>query len=291
MQKFTTLFVFIALFVLPCSASAYISAAPDTAKIVVQKPRWDINLRSGLNGSQAAYRNWSQGGTNNVTAIAITVFSGAYTKNVFRYNFNLTLRYGQSRLEDNEFRKSDDIIRLRNQFSRKFDDQRFGTVMNVNFETQFDKGLNSGRDMVVSRFFAPAFLTETVGFSFSPTDSKFEMDAGLALKQTFVRDTSLSTRYGLDEGETFKNEAGFSLIFKYEKELMENVLYTGYLETFSNILKRLDSTDLTFTNEVRGRINSNFSANFEFAVQYNDNVSTEIQVKQIFSLGINYQIL
>ncbi|MEX1121855.1 MAG: hypothetical protein WED82_06965, partial [Balneolales bacterium] len=147
------------------------------------------------------------------------------------------------------------------------------------------------RDKVVSRFLAPATLTESIGFSFSPVESKFEMDAGIAMKQTLVRDRTLSTNYGLDEGNRLMNEAGFSLTFKYEKELMDNVHYTGHLETFSNVLKKLDSTDLTLINELSGRINSNMSANFEFALQYNDNVSSEIQVKQIFSLGISYRFI
>ncbi|MEX2395572.1 MAG: DUF3078 domain-containing protein [Balneolales bacterium] len=272
-------------------AAANQTAAPDTARVVIKKPNWDLDFRSGLTGSQAAYRNWSSGGVNNVTAVANTVLSGVYLKEKYRYNFNLTLRYGQSRLEDNEFRKSEDIIRFRNQITRQFDDKRFGTVVNVNFQSQFDKGFNDDRDKVVSRFLAPATLTESIGFSFSPVESKFEMDAGIAMKQTLVRDRTLSTNYGLDEGNRLMNEAGFSLTFKYEKELMDNVHYTGHLETFSNVLKKLDSTDLTLINELSGRINSNMSANFEFALQYNDNVSSEIQVKQIFSLGISYRFI
>ncbi|MEX2403302.1 MAG: DUF3078 domain-containing protein [Balneolales bacterium] len=279
------------LFVLPDTVLAMHSVASDTAKIVIKKPNWDIDFRGGLTGSQTSYRNWSSGGSNNVTAIANTVFSGVYSKEKYRYTFNLTMRYGQTRLDDNEFRKSEDVIRFRNQIIRQFDDKRFGTVINVNFETQFDEGLNDDRDAVVSRFFAPANLTETIGFSFSPENSKFAMDAGVAMKQTFVRDTLLSERYGLDEGDSFMNEAGFSLIFKYQKELMENVVYTGHMETFTNVLKDLDSTNLTLINELSGGINNHLSAEFEFAMKFNDNISREVQIKQIFSLGVNFHFL
>lgn len=290
MQKLLLITLFL-LFILPEMVTAMHSSAPDTAKIVVKAPNWNIDLIGGITGTQAAYRNWSSGGVNNVTAVAKTDFSGLYENQKYRYRFTINLRYGQSRLEDNEFRKSEDLIRFRNQITRRFDDNRFGTVININFETQFDKGLNDDRDQVVSRFFAPAILTEAVGFSFSPLESPFEMDAGVALKQTFVRVPELATRYGLTEGEKFMNEAGFSLIFKYQKELMENVVYEGHMETFSNVLKKLDSTDLTVINEIKGRINSHMSATFEFAIQFNDNVSSEVQVKQMLRLGIDFQLL
>ncbi|MEX0929451.1 MAG: DUF3078 domain-containing protein [Balneolales bacterium] len=293
MQRLLPLFTLLMCFAMPDLASAVTTAyaSPDTALVVIKKPRWDLNLRGGLNGSQAAYRNWDQGGVNNVTAIANTTFSGVYNRNKIRYTFSLAMRYGQTRLEDNEFRKSEDMIRSRNQITRRFDDERFGTVININFDTQFDEGWNNDRDAIVSRFFTPAYLTETIGFSYSPIGTDFEMDAGLAMKQTFIKDTSLSGRYGLDEGDRFRNEAGFSLIFKYEKQLMENVTYSGYLETFSNVLKKLESTDFTFNNELNGRINSYLSANFEFAIRYNDYAGSEIQIKQIFSMGFAFQFL
>ena len=290
MQRITLLILYL-LFIIPSvTAAQLVSDVPDTARVYIKKPNWDVNLRAGVNGSQASYRNWTQGGVNNVTASGHTTGTAEYTKGKYRLNSRLNLRYGQTWLEGNELRKSEDIFRFRNQLTRQFDDKRFGTVINVNFETQFDKGYDADRENVVSRFMAPAYLTETIGFSFSPLNTKFEMDTGIAMKQTYVRDTALSTRYGLDEGQRFQNEAGFSMIFKYEVDLMENVTYVGYLETFSNVLKKLESTDFTFTNELRGRINRYLRANIEFAVQYNDNVSKELQIKQLLSLGLNYQI-
>ncbi|MEX0685848.1 MAG: DUF3078 domain-containing protein [Balneolales bacterium] len=292
MQRATLLTLLIIVFI-PAISDAHIfgQATSDTAKVIIKKPNWKFSLQSGLNGTQAAYRKWNQGGVNNITAIGYTQGTGDFSRGVYRYSGKLNMRYGQSRLEDNEVRKSEDIIRFRNQFTRKFEDKRFGMVTHINFETQFDKGFNKNRDEIVSRFFAPAYLTETIGFSYSPEDTDFEMDTGLALKQTYIRDTNLSTRYGLDEGQRFQNEAGFSMIFKYEKQLMENVTYNGYLETFSNVLKKLDSTDFTFNNEFTGRINQYLRANLELAFQYNDSVTRALQIKQMLSIGFNYKIL
>ncbi len=250
---------------------------------------WDIRLRSGLNGSQAYYRAWSQGGVDRIAVVANTMFSGVYTDGPYQYGFRLDLRYGQTRLDRGDFRKSEDVIRLRNQFRRRFSDERFSLTANVNFETQFDKGYDRSYENVQSRFLAPATLTETLGLAYDP-DTSFRSIFGISLRQTFIRDTSLSERYGLDEGEWFRNEAGFTLIINYEREIWENVKYSGYLETFSNLQKSLLSTDIVFTNELVGRINSYLTANFEFALQYNDDITNALQIKQILSIGLNFNI-
>ncbi|MDG5767887.1 DUF3078 domain-containing protein [Balneolales bacterium ANBcel1] len=251
---------------------------------------WDLRFRAGLDGSQAYYRSWAQGGVDRLAVVANTVFAGVYTEGVYQYGFRVNLRYGQTRLNRGDFRKSEDLIRIRNQFQRRFGDDRFSLTANLNFETQFDKGYDSSYENVQSRFMAPGTLTETVGLSFDP-DSYFEVTVGISLRQTFMSDTSLSERYGLDKGDWFRNEAGFTLIFQYEREIWENVSYSGHLETFSNLQKSLLNTDFVLTNELVGRINNYLSTNFEFSLQYNDDITKALQIRQILSVGINYRFM
>lgn len=254
---------------------------------------WDYSLRTSVTGSQATYRNWSQGGTDNIAMLGTTGFSANYEKEKYIYNLDINLKYGQSRIGDGKFVKNDDLIRLRNQIRRMFRNEHFSAIFNVNFETQFDKGYDNpvpaeGETRnVISRFFAPAYLSEVLGLSYNP-DRNLRFEAGLAMKQTFVTDTALSTHYGLDEGNTFRNEAGFTLLLGYERQIMENIHYETYLETFTNVNRSLTSTDVLFVNEITGRINRFISANVEFAFAYNDDVIDELQVKQIVSVGFSY---
>jgi len=259
----------------------------DLLRTTPEEGDWDIRFRFGLNGSQAYYREWAQGGVDRIAVVANTMFSGVYTDGPYQYGFRLDMRYGQTRLDRGDFRKSEDVIRLRNQFRRRFSDERFSLTANVNFETQFDKGYDRSYENVQSRFMAPGTLTETIGLSYDP-DKYFRSTFGVSLRQTFFSDTSLSERYGLDEGEWFRNEAGFTLIINYEREIWTNVTYTGYLETFSNLQKSLLSTDIVFTNELIGRINDYLTTNFEFALQYNDDITKALQVKQILSIGLRF---
>ncbi len=272
------------------SASAQKLPMPtdDLLTSVEEEGDWDIRFRAGLNGSQAYHREWAQGGVDRIAVVANSVFSGVYTDGPYQYGFRLDLRYGQTRQDRDAFRKSQDLIRLRNQFRRRFSDERFSLTGNINFDTQFDKGYDRSFENVQSRFLAPGTLIQTIGLSFDP-DSYLESTVGISLRQTFMRDTSLSERYGLDEGDWFRNEAGFSVVMSYEREIWTNVTYTGYIETFSNLQKSLMSTDVNFTNELVGRINNYLTTNFELAFQYNDDITKALQIKQILSVGINYR--
>ncbi len=271
----------------PASGQKLPMPTDDLLRTTPEEGDWDIRIRTGLNGSQAYYREWSQGGVDRIAVVANAMISGIYTDGPYQYGFRLDLRYGQTRLDRGDFRKSEDVIRLRNQFRRRFTDERFSLTANINFETQFDKGFDRSFENVQSRFMAPGTLTETVGLSYDP-DSYFRSTFGVSLRQTFISDTSLSGRYGLDEGDWFRNEAGFTLVINYEREIWENVKYTGYLETFSNLQKSLLSTDIVFTNELVGRINSYLTTNFEFALQYNDDITKALQIKQILSVGLSF---
>ena len=283
-------FVFSLAGLKPCSAQKLPMPTDDLLRTTEEEGNWDFTLRTGLNGSQAYYREWAQGGVDRIAVVANTIFSGVYTEGPYQYAFRLDLRYGQTRLDKGAFRKSEDVIRLRNQFRRRFTDERFSVTGNINFVTQFDKGYDRNFENVQSRFMAPGTLTETVGLSYDP-DKYLELMVGISLRQTFVKDTSLSQRYGLDEGSWFMNEAGFTVILRYEREIWTNVQYRGHFESFSNMQKSLLSTDFVITNELVGRINNYLTTNFEFALQYNDNITKALQIKQILSVGLNYRFM
>ncbi len=269
---------------------------PDTAQPVpgeVDTSNWERSLRTSLTGTQATYKNWSQGGTDNLAILGTTAYTSEYSKDRYGYILDINLRYGQTRIGDGDFIKSDDRIRIRNQASRKFRDERLSAIFNVNFESQFDKGYENpipdeGEERIlISRFMAPAYLTEVLGLSYKPVEN-LRFEGGIAMKQTIVTDTDLSTRFGLEEGENFRNEAGLSLLIGYERRIMENIFYSGFVETFTNVNRSLDKSDMLFVNEITGQINRYISANVEFVLAYDSDIIDELQIKQIISLGLNY---
>lgn len=250
---------------------------------------WKLEFRGQLNGSQASYRNWEQGGVNTLAIKAGTNFNARYRQENLGYNLRIGLEYGQARIDD-DLRKTDDEINIRNTFRLFFEDDRWSLVTNVNFLSQFDVGKDNANENRVSKFLAPAYITETLGISYQPTDY-FSAEFGASARQTIVRDTDLSPRYGLDEGDSFRNELGFSFLFQFDKEIWDNVRYVSSLETFSNANQHLDRSDFTFNNELIGRINSVLSTNLRFTALYRDDVSNKIQLRQSLSVGVSFRII
>lgn len=251
---------------------------------------WNLGWVGTLNGSQATYRNWSQGGVNSVAATGGTRFTAKYSLDRYVFDHSTSLKYGRARLNGNESRKTDDEIHLRNQISRKFGNPSYSLIGQVNFDTQFDDGYDKNYVNVVSTFFAPAYVTETIGFAYAP-DKTMQFNAGLSLKQTIVVDTLLTARYGLKDDARFRNEGGVSFGYRITRPLATNVNYTGAFDTFTNLHRPLSSTVIKIDNNLVGKINSFLSANVQFAMIYDDNVIKEWQVKQVLSIGFSYTIL
>jgi hypothetical protein len=256
---------------------------------------WDYNWVAGLNGSQASYRNWSQGGVNTISVTASSVFNLHYRMNKFAYALTTNLKYGRAKIEGEGTRKTDDRIAVNNKFSYLFDDERWSAFGNINFSTQFDEGFDydvaEGEEpILISEFFAPAYFTQIAGIAFSPVEY-FRAEAGLALKETIISNTELSTRYGLDPGEKFRFEPGYSTALNFEKTVASNVKFISSVETFTNLQRNVRSTDVVFSNEIIGKINNYLNTTFQFVMIYDDDFSTKAQLKQVLSVGLSYSFI
>jgi hypothetical protein len=258
---------------------------------------WEMNWVAGINGSQAVYSNWSKGGTNSMSLSSSSLIQLAYEKNNFEYEFRVRTRFGKARIQGQGVRKTEDMIRIRNRFLYRInpdEESDFRLFGNVNFETQFSEGFNygagpEGEDILTSNYLAPAYFTQNAGLAYFPkTDFSFE--AGLGLRQTIVQDTTLSTRYGLEEGERFRLEGGLTTGINFELEVMEDIRYLGTLETFTNIHQSIRRTDVYFSNEFAGRVNDYVNVIFRLEILYDDDFSNRVQVSQALSAGVTIDI-
>ncbi len=265
-------------------------AIPDTLQ--GWKSTWVVNL----NGSQASYSNWSQGGVNNIAVTGRSNATLAYKQGRFSYGVLLDTRFGQTRIQDEGVRKIDDRLFLMNRFLFDLgnEDSDFKIFGNIRFRTQFAEGFNygavpDGGNILISNFLAPAYFTQDAGLAYVPTDN-FMFEAGLGLQQTFVRDVELAPRYGLDEGDRFRSEAGLTLGSNYDAEIATNILFSTSINTFTSFDKPLSSTDVYFSNRFTARINSYMNTSLSLDLVYNDDFSKEIQVAQVLSVGVSFNL-
>ncbi|MCC5940780.1 MAG: DUF3078 domain-containing protein [Balneolaceae bacterium] len=265
-------------------------AIPDTLQ--GRSTSWTV----GINGSQASYSNWSQGGVNNVAATGRSTLTIAYKQDRFSYGFLFDTRYGKTQIQDEGNRKIDDRLYIKNRFMYDLGDVEsdFKAYANIRIRTQFDKGFNygagpEGENVLISNFMAPGYFSQDAGVAYIPSDN-FTFEAGLGLQQTFVRDENLSTTYGLDEGDRFKNEAGFTIGSSFNAELATNVQFSTSINTFTTFGKSVRSTDVYFSNKLVGRINNFMNASLNLDLVYDDDFSKEVQVAQVLSMGISFTL-
>lgn len=279
-------FLFATVFTTSLNAQDSVSI-PDTLR--GWQTTWDV----GLNGSQASYSNWSQGGVNNIAATGTTTFTRVYKQSRFSYGFLINARYGKTKIQNEGVRKIDDRLFIKNRFLYDLggEESDFKLYANIRFRTQFDEGFNYNVEPRerISTFMAPAYITQDAGLAYVPTDN-FSFEAGLGLQQTIVRDEALSVRYGLDEGERFRNEAGLTLGSSLDLDIATNISFSTSLNTFTSFNKPLRSTDVYFSNKLTGRVNRLMNTSLSLDLVYNDDFSSEIQVAQVLSLGISFAL-
>lgn len=282
------------------SLSAFIAtfaAAQDSVSIPDTLSGWDSSWEIGLNGSQASYSNWSQGGVNNIAATGSSTFTSVYKKDRFSFGFLVNTRFGKTKIENEGIRKIDDRLFILNRFLYDLGENEsdFKLYANIRFRSQFDKGFNYGTDSkeLISNFLAPAYFNQDAGLAYIP-GPMFSVEAGLGLQQTIVRDTDLSEKYGLGEGETFRNEAGFTLGTAFDATIAENIRFTSSISTFTSFNKALKNTDVYFSNKFVARINRYLNTTLSVDLVYDSDFvpaegsSGKIQVAQVLSLGVSF---
>lgn len=291
MKKILSLFAVLTFLVSVSQLHAQAITISDTLK------GWNYSWVAGLNGSQAYYNNWSKGGVNSISLNAHSAITGKYKEGRFSYGALLVTRYGKTKIEDEGIRKTNDLLLLKNLFLYDLSkqDSDFSLFGEVNFKTQFDKGYKygagpNGEDVLISRFLSPAYLSESAGLAYTP-NATFSFQAGLGLKQTIVTDNNLETLYGLDEGSSFRNEAGITLGANFEHALAKNFVLNSSLGTFTNVNEPISSTDIYFSNTLTGKINSFMNVSVRFDMVYDDDFSEEVQILQTLSLGVSFAII
>jgi len=252
---------------------------------------WQVAWSAGLNGSQATFDNWSQGGVNSLSLTSSTVFDSKYRKGAFAYQNSVNMKYGRTKVDNEAFRKTDDKLLIGNRF-----DYFFNEVMtfysDLTLRTQFDKGFNFPSDepkVLISDFFAPGYFTESFGISYKPYNF-ISVETGMGFKQTIVRIDSLAPLYGVSAGDNIRLEAGWAISMSFSKEVFTNVTLTSRLDSFTSVETGINSTDVYWSNEIVGKVNDFMNTTLQLELLYDDDISSELQLKQIISIGIGVSI-
>ena len=183
----------------------------------------------------------------------------------------------------------------------------------VDFKSQFDLGYDAD-GVFSSKFMAPGYLTAALGIEYKPNDKFQVLVSPLASKFTFVNDFTLANAgmFGINT-ETdlntagnfgFRKEMGAFVKFLYSNKVMENVMFKGKLELFSNYLNNFGRIDVNLETLFSFKINKWLSASWALNLLYDDDIDIKVinsdntisikpttQIKNVLSMGITYNFL
>lgn len=275
--------------------------------VVLEKPvsldvavnYWRNWTAFGINVNQATFSdNWGGGGVNSLALGGQFSYKTDYTKDDKNYVTEFLLKYGKLKNKGQLSRKTADRIFLDNKVSLKLS-KNWGFFGSVNFESQFDMGYSYSKNAqgneirtLLSRFMAPGYLTESIGFEYKPTKSFFIRIGTGTARQTFVLDTTLyktnPKNFGVTQGNSFRNELAFQIVGAIDKDIAKNLNLKSRYTMFANYeqLSTIDNRlDLTLTAQVNRLINVSIGA----IVLYDDDTADRVQASQAMSFGLVYK--
>lgn len=284
MRRIFPVFVLITcLFSMLPELSAQTAARQDTSY------GWQKEFVGGLNISQTSFDNWTQGGENSL-AWQLTL-DAQFANDQERTNWSNTGKFaiGETKVGDQDSRKSIDEIKLESVLSYKMD-FHIDPYIAATLETQSTKGYLYDGDVrtEVSDFFDPAYLTQGVGLGYSPSDI-FKTRVGFALQETITRNHPIPYADDPDtpEIEKTKTEAGLESASDFKKKINGTTLLTSKLELFSN-LKAFNQIDVRWDSKLTAKISKYINFNLNVKIFYDRDISKKRQIKQALALGFSY---
>lgn len=264
---------------------------------------WKKSFKAGLNLNQSSFSaNWKAGGVNSFGFNAFLNTKINYKKEKKSWTNEIDLLYGMVNNDGQGFRKTLDRIYLDTKYGYDFN-EKWGLFTALNFSSQFAEGFKYEEDAngveqgrLISNFLAPAFITGSLGFEYSPDESFKLRLAPIASRLTIVQNSERylavdsMAPYGVNAGETLRVEAlAFQMLAEYNKDIAENLNLKWRYLFFANYqtleMKTIDHRlDMNLTAKVNKFVNVSLGG----ILLYDFDQDSGVQLSQAFSLGFLY---
>ncbi len=249
---------------------------------------WKHSMTGAVNLTQVALKDWAPGGENALAWTLTMNGNSTYARDKIDWNSTYKLAFGQSKLGEQDIRKTDDKIALGTTLTYKV-----GTYVNpyvgATFKTQFARGYDYGGpvEVGISQFFDPAYFTQSAGVGYQVIP-EVKTRAGLAMREIFTREyNSFSDDAGTAKIEKSRFDGGLESVVEVEWPVNETTLLSSKLEIFAPI-KALDETAISFDNVVSIKAGKYVTVNLNVQIVDDATASEKTQVKEAIAVGLSY---
>jgi hypothetical protein len=271
----------------------------------------DTVWRSGglisLNLTQVSLNNWAAGGLNSVSGNSLISLFANYTRGKAAWDNSLDLAYGLvMQGKEDDVLKTDDKIDISSKYGIKAFDHWYYTAL-LNFKSQFGPGYNYPNDSIaISKFLAPGYVLLALGLDYKPNDYFSLFISPVTARWLIVNDKFLSDAgaFGVDSGETVKQELGAYMKAAFNKEINKYINLKTSIDLFSDYLNEPDHIDVNFQLLLSLKVSKFISASIslqalydhdtKIAVYKNDDITIDhfgprTQFKEVLGIGFAYK--
>ncbi|MCX6259069.1 MAG: DUF3078 domain-containing protein [Bacteroidia bacterium] len=288
-------------------------SAGDTIKTPPVK-LWKFGGTGNLSLSQGYLKNWVEGGENSMSTLSVLTGFAKYNKDKVSWENTIEIKYGTLRTGTAQSRKNEDKIELNSKMGYQAYKTLYYSFL-CNFKTQGFKGYDYPTDttkVLVSDFFAPAYLLISIGMDYKPTSFISVMLSPLTSKTTFVRDGGKmvdtvyvpgkvdETKYGLKPGKSIKKEMGAYMKSIITFNLMKSVQAVNRIDLFTDYLNNPQNIQVNWEVNLNMKINKYLATTVSTRLVYDDNINIPvpnsvpprtkkaIQFKEVLGVGLSF---
>jgi hypothetical protein len=282
---------------------------------VKKESRHKLEGSFGFTINQLAITHWAAGGESTMSGKVSANFKHTYNRSMFKYvTTGLFIYGGQGYAKDKRWEKTDD--RLEASITMTHNNHKNLTFTSIAMlKTQFTNGYAYPNDSIpISRFFAPAYLSVSIGYTYNIHDLVSVFFSPAAGRFTFVLDQTLADKgsYGVEAGywnvmegdsiwipgKRYLCELGLNLLIKYRQDFNNNISIFSSLNLYNNYMDPNKANrwniDVDWETGIKFTISRYISTIINVHLIYDDNIRFDIdghekpilQFKE--SLGISF---
>ena len=290
----------------------------DSIKVIPSN--WKKQNIVGFDLNEIAFVNWNAGGNSSISGLLKGTFTRNYEVGNRKWLNELVVRYGISKQDGVELRKTDDALEFNSTFGyRKDTTSNWYHSAKFNFRTQFTDGYSyPNTDVSISQAFAPAYTFLGVGAEYNNPKKTLQLYLSpLTMKNTLVLNQRLANQgaFGvtkavydpvtnelLREGERSRTELGILIMTGFKREVFKNITLDNRLSLYSDYINKFGNIDVNWQMQWDFIVNKYVRASINTHLIYDDDIKTKdevngeqvtlgpkIQLKQMLGVGITYK--
>lgn len=287
--------------------------------VLKEVSHWEKKNVVGFDLNEIAFVNWSAGGNSAISGLIKGTFSRKYENGNLKWLNELIVRYGISKQDGVELRKTDDALQLNSTFGyRKDTTSNWFHTAKFNFNTQFTSGYAyPNTSLAISKPFAPAYTFLGIGAEFNNRKKNLQLYISpVTMKNTLVLDDRLANQgaFGVDkaiydpvtgelirEGKNSRTELGFLFTSNYKTQLFSNINLENKLNLYSDYINNFGNIDVDWQLQLDFIVNKYVRANINTHLIYDDDIKAKeevdgvqvtvgpkVQLKQMLGVGLIY---